>query len=265
MSRKSNFTDQALSSVFGSAYSSLYDIFYQDKDYGAECDTIEEIFRRYSGYPVKTILDIGCGTGNHAIRLAQRGYEVTGVDISPHMLTIARSKVISTQAQPNFLLGDARFLNLGKTFDAVLMMFAVLGYQLTNEDIFCALQTVRRHLNPEGLFICDVWYGPAVLSVRPSDRIKVIDIPTGRVFRYASGSLNTLEHLSVVKFHFLQVHNRAIIESEESHQMRYFFPQELSFFLRQAGLQLVRISDFAGGEKLPDESTWNVLVVGREA
>ena len=62
----------------------------------------------------------------------------------------------------------------GGKFDAALMMFAVLGYQVENDDVLAALRTARRHLEPGGLFIFDVWYGPAVLHQRPSERVKII-------------------------------------------------------------------------------------------
>ena len=59
---------------FGPEYADAYDALYADKDYDAECDLLERIFRRV-GRPVRTVLDLGCGTGAHAVRLAQRGYE----------------------------------------------------------------------------------------------------------------------------------------------------------------------------------------------
>ena len=55
--------------------------------------------------------------------------------------------------------------------DATVMMFAVLGYFPGNSDVQAALDSARRHLRPGGLFFCDMWYGPAVLSQRPSERI----------------------------------------------------------------------------------------------
>jgi len=162
--------------VFGDLYARLYDAFYQEKNYEAECDLIEEVFRRYAGGPVNSILDLGCGTGNHVFPLARRGYQVAGVDRSPEMLALARAKLASCSGSPEqplpiFHPGDLRDLDLGEQFDAVLMMFAVLSYQVTNEDVLAALGTVRRHLKPGGLFMADVWYGPAVLAQRPGDRI----------------------------------------------------------------------------------------------
>jgi 2-polyprenyl-3-methyl-5-hydroxy-6-metoxy-1,4-benzoquinol methylase len=77
--------------VFGT-YGEYYDIFYSDKDYEKECDFVQEIFKKYSSFPVKTVLDAGCGTGGHSIPLARRGLKVTGIDASPVMIEKARAK-----------------------------------------------------------------------------------------------------------------------------------------------------------------------------
>ena len=142
------------SKVFGKEYAHQYDTFYHNKNYEAECDLIEEVFRRYANKPVKSILDLGCGTGNHAIPLAKRGYQITGVDLSPEMITQAKAKLQSqtsqSQFKPDFFEGDVRCLDLNQTFDVVIMMFAVLGYQLTNDDVSDTLRTVSRHLKQGG-------------------------------------------------------------------------------------------------------------------
>jgi len=54
-------------------------------------------------------------------------------------------------------------------------MFAVMGYQIANEDIMSAFKTASKHLEKNGLFIFDAWFGPAVLSQKPSERFKVIE------------------------------------------------------------------------------------------
>ncbi len=254
-----------MSTLFGKDYADQYDLLYAEKDYAAECDMLENIFQRYALQPVRTILDLGCGTGNHSIPLVQRGYQVSGVDRSEEMLNAARhkAKVVGlTDANLGFLSGDVCSVDLEQTFDAVLMMFAVLGYMLDNDSVLAALQTVRRHLKPGGLFVCDVWYGPAVLSIRPSDRIKVIPTPDGQLIRAASGSLGTYHHLAEVRYHLWRISGTQVVsESQETHQMRYFFPQELAFFLRQAGLEPVKLVAFEGIDKHPDETTWNAMQV----
>jgi SAM-dependent methyltransferase len=181
------------------------------------------------------------------------------------MLVHARGKAkFLGNSSPSFVQGDARTVELNQKFDAVLMMFAVLGYQLTNEDVLAALNTVRKHLNPGGLFIFDVWYGPAVLSVRPSERIKVIPTANGKIIRAVSGSLDTARHLSEVKYRLWRIEGDKIIsETEEAHQMRYFFPQELALMLSSCGLTLRNLTAFPSLESQADETTWNVLGISR--
>ena len=254
--------------VFRQDYADHYDLFYAGKDYESECDILEEVFRRYGKDKIRTILDLGCGTGNHAFPLAKRGYEVTGVDRSGDMLANARSKLAEFESQsqplPMFLQGDLRSLDLDRNFDAVLMMFAVLGYQLTNEDVLEALKTVRRHLKPGGLFICDVWYGPAVLALRPGDKVKFIPTDDGKVIRLASGKLDIYHQLATVHYQILHLKGRTVLsEATETHHMRYFFPQELALFLDQTSLEMLRVSAFPSLAEDANEQSWNALVVAK--
>lgn len=250
--------------TFGKVYADAYDLFYNDKDYEAECDMIEEVFRRYGSGNIKTILDLGCGTGNHAVPLSRRGYNVTGVDCSAEMLSHARNKISSEENQPVFLGGDLLSLNLNQQFDAVLMMFAVLGYQTTNNDVFAALRVVRNHLKPGGLYVFDVWYGPAVLTIRPGDKVKIIPTEKGKIIRTTSGSLDILNELAEVRYYVIHMRNNSVLaEGEEVHTMRYFFPQELTFFLSQAGLEMLLLRAFGNLDQEPSEDSWNALVVAK--
>jgi len=77
--------------VFQKDYAYAYDHLYHDKDYEKECDFIETIFQKFTS-EVKTVLDLGCGTGGHALILSSRGYKVTGIDRSEDMLKIAKKR-----------------------------------------------------------------------------------------------------------------------------------------------------------------------------
>jgi SAM-dependent methyltransferase len=251
--------------VFGSDYAGRYDFLYQDKDYERECDMLAEVFRRFGRTPVTTVLDLGCGTGNHALPLARRGFSVTGVDRSPGMLEQAAKKSSVSglgDKAPTFKQGDVRELDLHQPFDAALMMFAVLGYQLTNDNVASALATVRRHLKPGGLFVFDIWYGPAVLAIRPGERVKTLTAPDGTVIRAASTTMDSYRQLAEVRYQVWHVRRSGpMVETSETHQMRYFFPQELALFLEHARLRLVHFSDFSALDRAPDESTWNTLAI----
>jgi len=255
-----------VSDSFGPAYARAYDALYESKDYESECDLLLDVLRKAAGRDVRRVLDLGCGTGSHDLVLAQRGLDVVGVDRSADMTEIARQKVtdLPSDRRPEFVTADIREVRLGTTFDAALMMFAVLGYQHTNAEVLDALATARAHLDVGGLLAFDVWYGPAVLSERPSERVKVIETDDVRIIRAASGSLDARNHLCTVDYRLWTLDGARLVDDvTESHSMRYFFPLELELFLDRAGFSLLELGSFPEFHIEPDTSTWNVLALAR--
>jgi len=162
----------------------------------------------------------------------------------------------------DFTQGDIRKINLKRGFDAVLLMFAVLGYQTEEADLLSTLRTARRHLRLDGLLIFDVWFGPAVLHQRPSRRTRTIPTPGGRLLRAASGKLDVHHHICTVQLHVRRFEgDRLMGEVEENHAVRYFFPREIELLLDSTGFSLSRLGAFPEFDKEPDETTWNVLGV----
>jgi SAM-dependent methyltransferase len=249
---------------FGEAYSGAYDALYADKDYEAECDMIERLFADHSSRPVTDVLDLGCGTGGHAIPLTGRGYRVIGVDRSPQMLDAARKKAAGLTSMADFRQGDVTALRLGERFDAVVMMFAVLGYQTEPADLAATLATVREHLRDGGVFIADFWYGPAVLAQRPGDRVKEVPTDTGRLVRSASGRLDVARGVSTVNYMVAEYEgDRLVRETTEEHVMRYFSIPELTDLFESAGLAMAHSEPFMEPGRALDETTWNATVIGR--
>lgn len=258
-----------MTEVFGQPYARQYDALYGEKNYAAECDAAEELFQRHAKGPVHALLDLGCGTGTHALMFAQRGYAVTGVDRSPAMLGLARKKAAGGDSRlvatpPTFVEGDVRTVQLDFKFDAVLMLFAVLGYQTSDADVAATMRTVAAHLRPGGLFVCDVWFGPAVLAIGTSDRLKVIDTPDGQLHRTSSGAVDRARHTCRVDFKTWRVAgDRIVDESAESHTMRYFFEPELETFFGDAGLDVCAVHPFDDLNARAGDASWNVWICGR--
>ena len=244
--------------VFGPEYAGAYDALYQDKDYAAECDLVERVFREYAEIPIQRVLDLGCGTGRHTALFANRGYEVVGVDRSPEMLHLAQPG-----AHARFVQGDITTLQLGEQFDAVLIMFAVLGYLTENASVEAALNAARRHLRPGGLLFADVWYGPAVLAQRPSERVKVIDTPDGdTLIRVASSRLDVRRSLCTVEYRLWRLRGDNVCgRGREQHVMRYFFEPELESLLARAGLGVQHFGAFPNFDDEPGEHSWNIAFV----
>lgn len=248
------------------SYANAYDLLYRDKCYESECDFLQEVFKRFEKKETRHILDLGCGTGNHAIPLAQRGYSVFGIDRSGRMIEIARKKAIvhGQNCQLQFDVANIQHVNLCKNFDAVICMFAVLGYQTSNEMLFSTLCTVRKHLNAGGLFVCDFWYGPAVLRQRPTDRVKIIEEDKNRIIRLVKPHLNTQTNIVSVTYHLVHLKdNQLLEETEEVHHVRFIFYPEIEFMMAQAGLQIEHFCSFGEMDKSVTEETWNVSIIAR--
>lgn len=252
------------SGVFG-AYADFYDALYADKDYESETSFVVEVLTEYGVPAGAAILDLGCGTGGHAIPLVRRGYGVTGVDLSPEMVAQAIEKARAESLDVDFTVGDARTFRLGRTFDAVISMFAVLSYQLTNEDLAATFGTVAAHLKPGGLFVFDVWFGPAVLSERPEQRAKTVQTAEGdTITRRATPTLDVASQTVRVDYEIERSRGGDVIETaRESHTVRFMFVQEILQLLDAAGLEPLALGPFMDLTRGPESSDWYVSVVAR--
>jgi SAM-dependent methyltransferase len=250
-------------SVFGSTYAGAYDKLYGEKDYASECDMIEALLALDAGGKKTRLLDLGCGTGNHAIPLALRGYDVTGVDLSDGMLSRAQDKAAAAGAtgRTAFHHGDVRTVDLAqKGFDAALMMFAVLGYQQTDADVRAALKTVRAHVGTGAPFIFDVWYGPGVVADKPGPRERVIENGTDKIIRRTNALLDEARHLCTVQFDLEMIRDGVPAgKTQEEHVMRFFFPDELEKFAAECGFKLVTLRNFPDWLEPVSVASWNAV------
>ncbi len=245
-------------------YARYYDSLYGDKDYEGECRFIRKVFEHYASNPIKSVLDLGCGTGSHAIALSEKGYQVTGVDRSEKMLRVAQDKAQKRNRSIRLLQSDIQFLDTGATYDAVIAMFNVLGYLTTNQEIDNTMKSVHKHLNPGGLFIADVWFGPAVLAERPTERIKRISGRSGEIVRHARPILDILNQTIQVNYTVSEAREGKVIsEAKESHLVRFFFYRELEYTLGRNSFELVKVCPFLDLDQPLDEHCWNISVIAR--
>lgn len=257
--------DTAVDDTTFGKYAQFYDALYVDKDYAAEIAFLHGVFEDDAATPVASVLDLGCGTGTHAMGLAALGYEVAGVDRSAAMVEQARAKAAESENAPTFLVGDIRDVDLDRTFDAVVSMFAVVSYQITNEDLMATFATARRHLASDGLFVFDAWFGPAVLVQQPESKTKVIATPEGdTVTRIAQPTLDVIAQTVRVDYTVTHEHKGVIHdEARESHLVRFLFAQELAHLLDASGFTLEAIGPFMDLGRLPTTDDWNVSVLAR--
>ena len=245
-----------------SAY--FYDDLYEGKNYAAEAGYVDTLIQSYSP-GARALLDLGCGTGRHAIEFTGKGYSVVGVDRSLEMIAraIGRRDYVSSDIRERlaFQHGDIRDLRLDRHFDAVVALFHVVSYQISNDDLLAALTTARAHLRENGVFIFDCWYGPGVLTDPPAVRVKRLQRGFSQLLRIAEPAMRINENLVDIHHNFVITAPREeCSEFKEMHTMRYFFAPELALALERTGLKLVAVAEWMSGRE-PDGNTWYVSAV----
>lgn len=255
-------------SIFGQDFASLYDLIYGDKNYLEETEMLDGLFREFgNGISAGHILDLGCGTGKHAIGLAQRGYRVTGIDRSEGMLAMAAENAAKMDVGDalRFIRDDVRQMQIaGSPFDAAIMMFAVLGYLQDDEDILAMLATTRRHLDRHSLLVIDFWHGPGVLRDKPANLDLRFALPDRDVIRRTDYIFDPEKPICTLRFSLEVWANDMVTQATvEDHKMRYFLGQEIARLGEARGFECVALRDFPKWRRPLEEKSWNGIVVFR--
>jgi SAM-dependent methyltransferase len=247
-------------------YARYYDLLYRDKDYAAEADYVAKTLRTVVP-TARSILEFGSGTGRHGRLLASRGFHVCGIERSPDMVSLANSgqpPAASTVGRFECEIGDARSAAFGRTFDAVIALFHVVSYQTTEADLTATFATAARHLAPGGVFLFDVWHGPAVLSQRPETRLKRIVDNNLEVVRTARPTFDSARHTVRVTYDMeCRDHGSGeVTRFTEDHLVRYLFPAEIASLAAACGLRVTKSEELVTGRP-PSDATWGVAYLLR--
>jgi len=213
----------------------LYEIAF-DMNRRGEVDFLVHCFKRFARRPVRRVLDIACGTGPHLIRLADRGYHMSGLDLSPRNIAFVRERLAAKGHAGTLVVGDMTDFRLPRPVDAAICMQDSQGHLLTNEQLLAHLRRVAGAVKHGGLYVFDrymasSWTNPARswswtrrrgnLTVRASfSALEDVD-PVTQVFR---------ERLRIEG-----VENGTRRVYRQTHLSRMVFPQELRALVALAG------------------------------
>ena len=245
-----------------------FDKIYSDKNYTNECDFIKSILNK-NNIQGNELLDLGCGTGNHALVLAENGFQVTGVDISQTAIDLANKKAEEKKFKIKFIQGDMIDLDLHHQFDICISMFSSLCYITDINQFKIALTNIYQHLKPDGVLIFDFWNGNTVINEKPSTKIKNITFKDEKIIRTATPTLNIKKQICTIRYDCIISKNSTLIdEFEETHTMRYHFADDLKEYLKTAGFKEVDVFPMIPNEKISENEqflkSWYLFCFARK-
>ena len=241
------------------ALAASYDGLMVDGSYRKRADWLERQFKK-SRIPVRSVLDLACGTGTIACLLAERGYQVIATDASEEMLTQAASKAaVLEERAPLFLLQSMPRLCLAEPVDAVVSTLDSLNYLTREKDIRETFGRVYRWLKPGGQFVFDV---NTPYKLRRMDGQMYMD-ETEASFCVWRTFFSERTQCCTYQVDLFQLNADGTWEREfEEHRERAWTEEQLRTFLAAAGFANVKITgDLSLRAPREDEDRWIVTAV----
>lgn len=217
-------------------YGRYYDTIYSWRDYEDTCQSLSTLFQNRLK-PPRSLLDLGCGTGGHAVLLAQRGYFVVGVDSSADMIRQARENAKREHVDAHFVVADMRRFRLHRTFEAAFSLFGAFSYLTTDKDVTDTLSAVRSHLVPGGLLVFDTLCAPGnETGIKQGYRVAEEGERRAVVFSETETSPATRQIALRLNCLVLDK-NRVVNQFRETHSLRVFAQDEIKQFLDANGFR----------------------------
>lgn len=244
----------------------FYDLIYHHRDIEKEVRFITSHIRaRLPGTKKRSLLDIGSGTGEHAVLFGKNNFEVTGVDRSAEMTAIANRKALSQNVSVTFVHKDFLAFKSAFTYDVITSLFDVASYMTTNKQVDMFFSNISSLLRKNGLLVFDCWYGPGVLLSPPKpmrQRYRGEGFTVHRkktpIISYQTNTVSVIHKLTI------EGGGRRRHTIEETHVMRYFFYPELEHCLQERGLRIVEWGTIGFPLRTPKTPPWSTYIIAQK-
>ena len=221
------------------AYKALavsYDRLTNDVDYQAVVAFYKEILTRENLTP-RTAVDLACGTGSVAMLLAMDGLQVTAVDMSEDMLTVAAQKAEGMENPPHFICQSLQQLHLPRGVDLAVCALDSLNYITEPADCAQAIKRIYKALNPGGIFIFDV---NTPLKLLAMDNQVFLD-EDDDVYCVWRGEFDSQTNICTYGMDLFQREGRYWHRSQEEHCEYAYSQDQLESFLKDAGFTHIEV------------------------
>jgi SAM-dependent methyltransferase len=220
-------SQERLQSCSFTSSAALYDSIYEFKNYAQEAARLSSLIDQLTP-DARTILDVACGTGEHA-QFLKAHFVIDGIDINEDYLRAARLK----NTAGKYVRADMFDFDLGRTYDVVTCLFSAIGIAGTFERLERAISRMAYHVKPGGTLIVEPWFTPDQWRANPM--ILEGALAEGRVYRFSIGSREG--PLSALLYNYLCCTSAGIEYYNELIELGLFTRDEMVWAFESAGIQ----------------------------
>ena len=242
------------------SFAEVYDTFMDNVPYEEWADYLEERLKEY-GVKDGLVLELGCGTGSMTELLAEKGYDMIGVDYSEDMLEIAMEKRIESGHDILYLLQNMQEFELYGTVKAVVSVCDSVNYITEKAELEEVFRLVNNYLDPQGIFIFDF-----------NTEYKYREILGNQVIAEDREECsfiweNYYDHTSMINEYeltlFVQEEDDLYRKYQESHFQKAYTLRDIRSMIEASGLKFVTAYD-AYTQKAPMHNSERITVIARE-
>lgn len=237
----------------------VYDTLMDETPYAKWCEQVTSILEK-NGIKKDLVLDLGCGTGTLTELLAQKGYDMIGIDLSGEMLERAMEKREKSGLSILYLQQDMREFELYGTVKAIVSVCDSINYLLEDEDVIDTFKLVNNYLDPNGLFIFDF---NTVYKYRDVIGDATIAENREECSFIWENYYHEEERINEYEVTFFVKEGELFRRFEETHYQKGYTAKEMQTFLKEAGLEFVSMSDSDTGGEVTDQ-TQRICMIARE-
>lgn len=237
----------------------VYDTLMDETPYEKWCEQVTSILEK-NGIQKDLVLDLGCGTGTLTELLAQKGYDMIGIDLSGEMLERAMEKREKSGLPILYLQQDMREFELYGTVKAIVSVCDSINYLLEDEDVIDTFKLVNNYLDPHGLFIFDF---NTVYKYRDVIGDATIAENREECSFIWENYYHEEERINEYEVTFFVKEGELFRRFEETHYQKGYTAEEMKRFLKEAGLEFVSMSDSDTGGEVTGQ-TQRICMIARE-
>ena len=247
-------------------YSDFAEYYFSIESNHREISNDIDLIRSYlHGLEHPSILDLGCGTGEHLNYLKKYGVRCVGIDISPQMLNIAKIRYPSGIEFVNKNLSGFDYYN---EFDAILCLFGSMVYLLNDTDVDSLFWNTWRALKPGGFGFFEVWHSIPVKKIknRPISHVSTTQYNDLTIDRERGFNIVEETNRTIVKVDYLYriISANTSGSYNDTHIMRAFTFDEIASFIKANGLVIRNVYSNSLKEKFNENSNKMLIIFQKE-